>query len=51
MPRGSAVIPYHGARGTTWRIKFADADGKQVMETVGARRTAGRRPKPSVPSV
>jgi integrase len=38
MPRGSAVIRYDGARGTVWRIKYADADGKQVMETVGAER-------------
>jgi integrase len=32
------VIAYKGARGTVWRIKYADADGKQVMETVGAER-------------
>ena len=38
MPRGSAVIPYHGKRGTTWRIKYADADGRQVMETLGPER-------------
>ena len=35
MPRGAAVIPYHGKRGTSWRIKYADAEGRQVMETVG----------------
>jgi len=35
MPRGAAVTPYHGKRGTTWRIKYADADGRQVMETLG----------------
>jgi integrase len=35
--RGS-VIEYHGKRGTVWRIKYADAGGKQVMETVGAER-------------
>src|SRR6266540_2643164 len=38
MPRGAAVIPYHGKRGTTWRIKYADASGKQVMQTIGAER-------------
>ena len=38
MPRGSAVIPYHGKRGTVWRIKFADADGVQVMQTLGPER-------------
>jgi integrase len=38
MPRGAAVIPYRGKRGTVWRLKYADADGRQVMETVGAER-------------
>lgn len=38
MPRGAAVIPYHGKRGTVWRIKYADADGRQVQETIGAER-------------
>ena len=37
-PRGAAVYPYHGKRGTVWRIKYADASGEQVMETVGAER-------------
>lgn len=35
MPRGTAVISYRGKRGTVWRIKYADADGRQVMETLG----------------
>lgn len=38
MPRGSAVIRYDGKRGTVWRIKYADADVRQVMETVGSER-------------
>jgi integrase len=38
MPRGSAVILYDGKRGTVWRIKYTDADGKQVMETLGPDR-------------
>ncbi len=38
MPRGSAVVRYDGKRGTVWRIKYADAAGQQVMETVGAER-------------
>ena len=29
------MIRYEGARGVTWRIKYADADGRQVKETVG----------------
>jgi site-specific recombinase XerD len=37
MASGS-VIPYHGKRGTVWRIKYRDASGKQVMETAGAER-------------
>jgi hypothetical protein len=35
MPRESAIIGYDGARGTVWRIKYADADGRRVMETLG----------------
>jgi integrase len=38
MPRGAAVIAYRGKRGTVWRIKYADAEGRQVMETVGGER-------------
>jgi hypothetical protein len=38
MPSGSGVIEYKGKRGTVWRIKYRDADGRQVMETVGAER-------------
>lgn len=37
MSSGS-VIRYDGKRGTVWRIKYADASGRQVMETVGAER-------------
>jgi integrase len=32
---GGSVIRYEGARGTTWRVKFRDATGRQVMETLG----------------
>jgi integrase len=38
MPRGSAVIRYDGKRGLVFRIKYADADGRQVMETLGPER-------------
>jgi integrase len=38
MPRGAAVIPYNGKRGVVWRVKYVDAEGQQVMETVGAER-------------
>jgi integrase len=35
MPRGAAVVRYEGARGVTWRVKYVDAAGQQVMETIG----------------
>jgi integrase len=35
MPSGACVIRYEGARGVVWRIKYVDAAGKQVMETIG----------------
>jgi integrase len=38
MPRGAAVVAYRGKRGVVWRIKYTDADGRQVMETAGAER-------------
>jgi hypothetical protein len=28
------VIPYHGARGLVWKIKYRDDDGRQVKETL-----------------
>jgi integrase len=37
MPSGS-VIPYQGKRGRTWRIKYRDAEGRQIMETIGSER-------------
>jgi len=43
MPSGACVVRYEGARGVVWRIKYADADGKQVMETVGAERDSVTR--------
>src|SRR5919201_1995091 len=35
MPSGSAVLRYEGPRGVTWKIKYRDADGRQVKETLG----------------
>lgn len=37
MPSGG-VVRYDGKRGTVWRIKYRDASGRQVMETVGSER-------------
>jgi integrase len=45
MPRGAAVVEYRGKRGVVWRIKYADADGKQAMETIGAERDGVTRKK------
>jgi hypothetical protein len=38
MPSGAAVVRYSGKRGTVWRLKFVDASGCQVMETLGSER-------------
>jgi integrase len=52
MPRGAAVVRYEGKRGPVWRIKYRDAAGKQVLETLGpeppwtermAQRELGKR--------
>jgi hypothetical protein len=37
------VIQYRGARGVSWRVKFADANGRQIMETVGREPGFTRR--------
>jgi hypothetical protein len=42
MPSG-AVIRYEGKRGRVWRIKYSDASGRQVMETIGAERAGVTR--------
>lgn len=52
MSRGAAVIRYQGRRGPVWRIKYRDAAGKQIQETLGleppwterkAQRELGKR--------
>jgi hypothetical protein len=35
MPEAAAVVVYEGKRARTFRVKYRDAAGKQVMETVG----------------
>jgi hypothetical protein len=36
MPRRSGgVVRYEGARGVVWRIRYRDADGRRVCDTVG----------------
>ncbi len=44
MANGS-VIRYDGKRGVVWRLKFPDADGRQVMETLGPEREGWTRKK------
>jgi len=41
----SAVIRYAGKPGVTWRIKYADADGRQVQETLGRATVGSTRPR------
>jgi integrase len=36
--RRPGLLRYEGKRGAVWRIRYRDATGKQVMETVGAER-------------
>lgn len=52
MPRGASVVRYEGKRGPVWRIKYRDAAGRQVQETLGpeppwterkAQRELGKR--------
>ena len=43
MPRAACVIRYEGARGVSWRIKYVDAAGRQVKETVGREPEWDRR--------
>lgn len=45
MPSGAGVIRYEGKRGVVWRIKYADATGLQVMETLGPEREGWTRRK------
>jgi integrase len=39
--RGSVIL-WKGKRGSVWRIKYADAKGKPVMETIGPERLFSR---------
>ena len=34
MPSGAAVIKYDGTRGVVWKVKYVDADGRQIKETL-----------------
>ena len=43
MPRGACVIRYEGPRGVSWKVKFVDADGRHVKETLGREPEWDRR--------
>ena len=45
MPSGAAVIRYAGKRGIVWRIKYLDAEGRQVQETLGPESQGWTRKK------
>ena len=45
MASGAAVVEYRGRRGLVYRIKYIDADGRQIMETVGGERDGWTRKK------
>jgi integrase len=45
LPSGACVLRYEGVRGVTWKVKYRDADGKQVKETVGSERDGWTRQK------
>ena len=45
MPSGACVIEYPGKRGVVWRIKYVDADGRQVKETLGKAADGWTRKK------
>lgn len=45
MPSGACVIRYDGARGVTWKVKYRDAGGRQVKETLGRSSDGWNRRK------
>ena len=45
MPSGACVIRYAGARGVVWKLKYRDADGVQVKETLGPEHDGWMRRK------
>jgi integrase len=45
MPDGAGVIVYEGKRGRVFRVKFRDAGGRQVMETLGRESEGWTRKK------
>lgn len=42
-PKWGRVWRYQGKRGTVWRIRYRDANGRRVLETLGKEPTWNRR--------
>lgn len=45
MPQGAGVIEYRGRRGVVWKIKYRDASGRQIKETLGRAADGWNRRK------
>jgi integrase len=45
MPSGACVIEYDGKRGKVFRVKYEDASGRQVQETLGREANGWTRRK------
>src|SRR5215203_5826456 len=45
MPSGACVVRYVGKRGVVWRIKYRDANGVQVQQTLGSEVDGWTRQK------
>src|SRR3954452_17404155 len=45
MPDGAGVVVYEGKRGRVFRVKYRDASGRQVMETLGPESDGWTRRK------
>src|SRR5207247_10763049 len=39
MPRGACLIRYPGKKAVVWRIKYIDAAGRHIIETLGREPT------------
>jgi integrase len=49
VPSGACVLRYDGKRGTVWKIKFLDAAGRQVKETLGRAADGWTKRKAEAP--
>ena len=42
-PKWGRVWRYEGTRGVTWRIRYRDASGRRIMETLGKEPAWNRK--------